>query len=143
MRFQIPQFIEVEDKIFGPLSIKQFIYLAGGFGLSVMFYIFVPYFLVALVFIIPIIAVSLALAFYKVNNKPFIVLVENAFTYILNPKLYIWRREEQEVIPDKIDPHDFSASVIPKLSTSKLKEMNWALDIKNSSNPGTEETKTG
>ena len=30
MRFQVPQFIEVEDKIFGPLTLKQFLYTAGG-----------------------------------------------------------------------------------------------------------------
>ena len=32
MRFQVPQFIEIESKIFGPLTFKQFIYLAGGGG---------------------------------------------------------------------------------------------------------------
>jgi len=32
MRFEVPQFIEVEDKIFGPFTWKQFIYLMGGEG---------------------------------------------------------------------------------------------------------------
>src|SRR3990172_12458701 len=32
MQFQVPQFIEIEDKIFGPLTFKQFIYVAGGAG---------------------------------------------------------------------------------------------------------------
>src|SRR3989338_737591 len=27
MQFQVPQFIEVEDKIFGPLTLKQFFYV--------------------------------------------------------------------------------------------------------------------
>ncbi|TSC80302.1 MAG: hypothetical protein G01um101429_152 [Parcubacteria group bacterium Gr01-1014_29] len=31
-QFQVPQFIEVEDKIFGPLTTKQFFYLLGGGG---------------------------------------------------------------------------------------------------------------
>ena len=34
MMFSVPQFIDVEDKIIGPLTLKQFIYLAGGAGLS-------------------------------------------------------------------------------------------------------------
>ena len=34
MQFQVPQFIEVEDKIFGPLTFKQFVYVAGGAGLA-------------------------------------------------------------------------------------------------------------
>lgn len=33
MQFQVPQFIEVEDKIFGPLTFKQFVYIAGGVAL--------------------------------------------------------------------------------------------------------------
>ena len=27
MQYQVPQFIEVEDKIFGPLTFKQFLYI--------------------------------------------------------------------------------------------------------------------
>src|SRR5690349_5196946 len=100
MRFQVPQFIEVEDKIFGPLTIKQFIYLAGGAGLSVIFYLFFKL-LIGLLFIIPIMSFSLALAFYKVNNKPFVFVLEAAFKYIMNPKLYLWRQEQKMVAQEK------------------------------------------
>ena len=79
MRFQVPQFIEVEDKIFGPLTLKQFIYLAGGGGLSFLVYAFLHSLTLSLVPIIAIMAVSAALAFYKVNNKPFVNVVEAAF----------------------------------------------------------------
>jgi len=53
MRFQVPQFIEIESKIFGPLTFKQFIYLAGGAGLSFLFYAFLPFF-IAVIFIAPV-----------------------------------------------------------------------------------------
>ena len=36
MRFEVPQFVDIEDKIFGPLTFKQFIYIAGGAGVSVV-----------------------------------------------------------------------------------------------------------
>ena len=42
MHFQTPQFIEIEDKIFGPLTLKQFIYLAGAAGLSFTAYSLLP-----------------------------------------------------------------------------------------------------
>ena len=42
MRFQTPQFIEIEDRIFGPLTLKQFIYLAGSAGLAFLFYRTLP-----------------------------------------------------------------------------------------------------
>ena len=34
MRFLVPQFIEVEDKLFGPLSFRQFVYLVGSIGFA-------------------------------------------------------------------------------------------------------------
>ena len=30
MQFSVPQFVEVEDKIIGPLTLKQFLVLLGG-----------------------------------------------------------------------------------------------------------------
>ncbi|NCT02072.1 PrgI family protein, partial [Candidatus Parcubacteria bacterium] len=38
MRFEVPQFIEVEDKIFGPLTWRQFLYLSGGLGMAVVIF---------------------------------------------------------------------------------------------------------
>jgi len=42
MRFKVPQFIDIEDKIFGPFSFKQFVYLAGGAGLCYIFFKTLP-----------------------------------------------------------------------------------------------------
>jgi transposase len=96
MRFQVPQFIEVEDKVFGPLTVKQFIYIAGGGGLSFIIWSLVPLPLIfKLVIILPVLAFSFALAFYKINNKPFINVVEAAFKYFFTAKLYIWRKAEK------------------------------------------------
>ena len=71
MRFQVPQFIEIESKIFGPLTFKQFIYLAGGAGIIFLIYITLPFF-IAVMLIVPVGAFAIALSFYKVNNRPFI-----------------------------------------------------------------------
>src|SRR3989344_974132 len=101
MRFQVPQFIEVEDKIFGPLTLKQFIYLAGGGGLSFLVYIILGNFTLALLPIIIIMAVSGSFAFYRIHNRPFIAVVEAAFRYYLSGKLYIWKKEER---PRTSDP---------------------------------------
>ncbi|MBX4198070.1 PrgI family protein [Candidatus Parcubacteria bacterium] len=137
MKFQIPQFIEIEDKIFGPLTLKQFVYLAGGGGLSVVFYLLFPWY-ISMFFIMPIIAFVSALAFYKVNNRPFIVVLENAVMYIINPKLYIWKHETKPAVQiKKEEPSAASSAFIPKLSNSKLKELTWNLDTRESLNPVT------
>lgn len=129
MQFQTPQFIEVEDKIFGPLTFKQFIYLAGGAGLIVVFWSFLPKFL-AFLLSIPAIVLSLALAFYRVNNKPFINIMEAFFNYTRNSKLYIWQKEEKKAVAKKQEIGDNLNLLVSHISDSKLKDLTWSLEIK-------------
>ena len=91
MRFEVPQFIEIEDKIFGPLTWKQFIYVAGGGGLAAVFFFFTP-FIVFILFGIPIAVFTFALSFYQVNNRPFSYFLESAVNYLRGTKLYLWRK---------------------------------------------------
>jgi len=128
MRFQIPQFIDVEDKIFGPFTLKQFIYIAGGASAGVASVTLFGVFW-GLLIASPIIILAAALAFYKINNRPFIYAMESAFKYLTKDKLYIWRKVEEE--PDEKNPNKkYSSLVVPNLSESKLKDMNWELDVK-------------
>lgn len=139
MRFQVPQFIEVEDKIFGPLTFKQFVYTAGGVGLSVILFLFLPRFL-AIVISLPIIAFAVALAFYKVNGKPFVNAVEAFIKYSLTNKLYIWKKEPP-TLGSYGEPKEKTPTkqvYVPKLSESKLKELTWSLDVKENQNPVTQ-----
>jgi len=131
MRFQIPQFIDVEDKIFGPLTLKQFIYVAGGASAGVVAVLFLGLFFGLLV-ASPIIVLALALAFYKINNRPFVHTLESAFKYATKDKLYIWRKEEKEKTTEDetASGEKYSSLVVPSLSESKLKDMNWELDVK-------------
>ncbi|KKP56248.1 MAG: hypothetical protein UR80_C0010G0003 [Parcubacteria group bacterium GW2011_GWB1_35_5] len=128
MRFQIPQFIDVEDKIFGPFTLKQFIYLAGGASITMASITLFDLFW-GLLLASPIIILSLALAFYKVNNRSFIYIMESAFKYITKDKLYIWKKNEEEKQENNVEKK-YSSLVVPNLSESKLKDMNWELDVK-------------
>ncbi len=94
MEYQVPQFIEVEDKIFGPFTLKQFIYLAGGGGLTAILFLYVRPLVLSFVLIAPVLALSGALAFYRVNNKSFIEMLEAGFNYYTKGKLYLWRKNE-------------------------------------------------
>jgi len=143
MQFQVPQFIEVEDKIFGPLTLKQFIYLAGGAGLSTVLYLFIPYKILSIPLILIVVAFSLALAFYSINGKPFINIVEAAFYYFFGSKLYIWKKNEKipEKRPEEIVKQAKSMLSVPKLSESKLKDLTWSLDIKENVNGARKENK--
>ncbi len=136
MQFQVPQFIEVEDKIFGQLTLKQFIYLAGGAGLSFVLFRILPSLIFSFIPIVIVMSFSVALAFYKVNNKPFIYTVEAAFKYFFSSKLYIWKKVNREVQKDdqkfEKDARELAAAMVPKISSSKLKDLTWSLDIKES-----------
>lgn len=138
MRYQVPQFIEVEDKIIGPLTIKQFVYLVGGAGMSFIVYTYLPL-VVAIILIAIIIPLSLALAFYRINNKPFIDFMESAFVFYTKQNLYIWRKEKKEIEPTTTKDSTENQIYVPRLSDSKLKELSWSLDINESLNPLTGE----
>lgn len=138
MRYQVPQFIEIEDKIIGPFTIKQFVYIAGGAGMAFIVYKFV--FLYLAIIIIPaILALAFALAFYKINNKPFIDFLESAFMFYTRQNLYIWKKEEKEIKTAEAQATTVKQIYVPRLSDSKLKELSWSLDINENLNPLTGE----
>lgn len=130
MRYQVPQFIEIEDKIFGPLTFKQFVYIGGGVGMAFVFYKLLP-FILALPFMIATAGFGFALAFYKVNNKPFIDVVKSAVKFFFGNKLYIWHKIEKKPEAKATTPTKASNTdvFIPRLSDSKLKDLTWSLDI--------------
>jgi hypothetical protein len=138
MQFQVPQFIEIEDKIFGPLTLKQFIYLAGGGGIVIVLFSFIPWF-IAMFLAVPVGVFSLALAFYKINNKPFIGIVESVFRYYLGNRLYLWKKEDKKPQAKEYTNNSSEKAEIyvPKLSESKLKKLTWSLDINQNENPVT------
>lgn len=129
MRFQVPQFIEVEDKIVGPLSLKQFIFLAGGGGLCIILFMYLPV-LLAIPLMLPVAGLSLALAFFKLNNRPFINIAESFFKYTTTNKLYIWKHHQPEISTTTIKQTGATSKItVPRLSQSKLSDLSWNLDI--------------
>ena len=130
MRFQVPQFIDFEDKVFGPFTFKQFIYLAGGAGMCFVLLRTLPQFL-AILLSIPVVALSVALAFYRMNNRPFIQLVEAFFKYIAGTRLYVWKRKDKQekTVQSRLGERYLHLEV-PKLGESRLKDLTWSIDAR-------------
>lgn len=130
MQFKVPQFLEIEDKIFGPFTFREFVYLAGGAGLC-----FVLYKLLGLVLgAIPILIVagfSATLTFYRPNNKPFIYMIESGFKYFTQSKLYIWKKTKNKIEkkPASNDENKIRMMSEHGLTSSKLRDLAWSLDV--------------
>ncbi len=132
MQFQVPQFIEVEDTIFGPLTFKQFLYIVGGVSLCFIWYVYLPIY-ISVFFIIPTAILAFSLAFYKYNGRNFIFILEAFVKYAITKKLYLWKQSPSAQVPraklQAKTPTNPEGVAIPRLSGSKLKDLSWSLDI--------------
>lgn len=91
MQFQVPQFIETEDKIVGPLTLKQFVYITIGAGIS--FFLFFYFNLLLWGFTALIInTATISFAFVKINGIPLPKIAGAAFGYFWRPKFYLWKK---------------------------------------------------
>ena len=132
-QYQVPQFITIEDKVIGNvLTIKQFLYLAGGAGIIALLRLALqPFLLVPLAIAIG--AVAAALAFLKINDQPVPRVIKNMAFFALRPRLFVWKHAappKRAPLKDAIDKSQTPAIAIPKLSQSKLSDLAWSLDIK-------------
>ncbi len=102
MQFQVPQFIETEDKIIGPLTIKQFLYIASGGALCFALFFFLEpiYWILFTIIIMPISAV---LAFIQINGRPLPVVILAAMGYYWKPRFYVWQRKEEGAATPRLD----------------------------------------
>ena len=131
MRFQVPQFIDIQDKIFGPFTFKQFIYLLGGAGGAFVFYKVLPIY-ISFILIPIVVGLALALTFYKVNGRPFIDVLQSSVGYYTKKKIFIWKQRKVENKERKTEEKVIeinNLSKIPKLTESKLSDISWSLDV--------------
>lgn len=130
-QYQVPQFITVEDKVIGPLTVKQSLFVGAGILLTVFIKIYFQDFLFW-PFAIFIVSLSGALAFLKVNEQPFALILKNAILYILRPRLYLWKKDQKKRLQkkDRKEKNEPQIRSIPTLSASRLSDLAWSLDIK-------------
>lgn len=103
-QYKVPQNVETEDKILGPFSIKQFVYLVialmWGFLMWRIFGFFLP---IAILLILPVSGIFIALAVGKREEQSF----ENYFTamirFMILPRKRVWMKDDSKDIV-KITP---------------------------------------
>ena len=109
MQFTIPQFIEKEAKIVGPLTFKQFIFIGTAGSICIFFYFVVtlPVFIIITVFLL---GGAFSLAFLKIKKTPIPLVIKNFFIFLFKPKIYLWKKKS------------FAPRVLKKAKKSKKTE---------------------
>ena len=94
MRFTVPQFIEYEAKILGPLTFRQFTFVGLAGAICFVLYYSIgktdPFIFFTLSFCL--IGGALGLGFVKIGGRELPVILTNLFIFNLSPKIYLWKK---------------------------------------------------
>ena len=97
MRFRVPQNIDMQDRIVGPLTMAQFAYAVIGSGLAWGTYTSLPKpFSMGVAVLIAFI--TICVIFVKINEQPFLTFIGHMFIYALNPKQMVWNQVDKPSI---------------------------------------------
>ncbi len=95
MAVKIPQDVTREDKLIGPLTLKQFLYLlAGGSIIFITYQSTMSWFIFIVVSLIAG-GLTLLLAFGKINGRPFGIFLMNLLHFIRSSKNLVWHKEHR------------------------------------------------
>lgn len=135
MQFRVPQFIDIEDKILGPLGWKQLAYVLAGIGLTYLIFKASSSKVIATILSIPIISLFGSLAFVKINNKDFLDVMEDASKYFFSNKIYTWQQDKNisnlsNHTSMSTDNTSEKIQIINTDKTSKLGDKAFNVDVK-------------
>lgn len=126
-QFVVPQFIEVEDRIFGPITVRQFIIMLVTAGIIFLFSRLFDFALFVLTGL-PLLAIGGVVAFVKINGQPFHFFLLNLVQTLKKPGLRIWNKQLTDSELRKIisAPAPKPPPVLPKkapLEATRLAEL--------------------
>jgi len=131
-QFVVPQFIDVEDKVIGPITVRQFIIMLSGGAFIFVAYKLSDFTLFLLQFVL-VAGLTLVIAFVKINGRPIHYFLLNVAQTSRRPKIRIWQKifssselkkygkKEEVKLPPKITTKN-------KVRASRLAEMSLIVD---------------
>ena len=134
-QFIVPQFIDVEPKIFGPLTVRQFIFMVVGGVIIFLTFRFgdIPLFLFVTLIVV---AIVLLFGFLKINGAFFHEFLLNLLTTWKKPGLRVWNKKlsDDEVRALLKDPVQEKTKPAVKrkelISGSRLAELSLIIDTR-------------
>lgn len=113
-QFTVPQFIDVESKIIGPITTRQFLIFLG-VGIFIVLFYRIFDFTLFLIVSIPLFLIAILFAFFKVNGRPFHFFIINVIQTSRRPGLRVWNNKlnplevemQSFVFSDKVPTKEF------------------------------------
>ena len=132
MQFPVPQFIGVEDKIIGPLTLRQFLTLIGGAVICVAAWSMADMELFILITII-VGSISIAFAFVKMNGRLLHEYLLSMLNYFSKPQIRTWAKDASlktiEVSsPKKVKRTEHEGMLKEELNKSRINDLSEVLD---------------
>ena len=129
-RFIVPQFIDAEDRIWGPITVRQFAIVIIG-----ALFIFISYrlsdFALFLTQTIVIVLLIVIFGFVKINGAIFPMFLLSLIQTLKRPRLRIWKKEYIKIEEFKNKDENLVVQVIaPKkmVTGKKLSELSLIID---------------
>lgn len=128
-QFVVPQFIDVESKIIGPLTVRQFLIFLAGAGLIFIVFKLATFWAAALEGLF-IFALTGVFAFLKINGRPFHYFLLNMVQTLRRPTLKIWHKVVSMRDLKKKEKKTVTTPLPPKkhLTSSRLNELSLIVD---------------
>ena len=132
-QFTVPQFIEHEAKIVGPLTFKQFIFIGIAVAICFVFYFTTPFFIFILATIV-IMGGGAALAFLKSGGRSLPVVLMHFFNFSVAPKMYLWKQKTglpPKIIKTALVEKTTEKSAVPQVAgKSRLNVLSTQIETK-------------
>jgi hypothetical protein len=135
MQYPVPQFTDVEDKIIGSLTVRQFGIIFAAGVLVFLVYTVTKSIPVLIIFAIIIGIPALAIAFAKVNGRPMYKMFPYILNFLTRPRVLVFHKDAQNFSGDeKVKNIEVVVPIEKKISKetaqSRIKEVNAILQQK-------------
>jgi len=142
MQFVVPQFIDIEPKIIGPIGPRQLIILIVAGGLIFLCWNLVSNLIVFILIALVVAGLGVVFAFVKVNGRPFHYFILSLIQTYTLPQIRVW---EKEITPTKVEEEKKIKKETPVappkelLRSRKLSELALIVDTGGAYSPDEEE----
>ena len=131
-QFVVPQFLDVESKIIGPVTVRQFAIIMAAGLVGALFYRLFDFSLFLLL-TIPMSIVALGFAFIKINGQGLHYVTINWIQTIRRPSLRVWNKHRTDAelkakILKKAPPPPPPRFTKPPLSGSRLRDLSLVVN---------------